>query len=249
MMGCLTKKFMIMNYQPLQYIYQPSGNASAYTLLLLHGTGGDERDVLPLAREFGTGINILSLRGNVQESGMPRFFKRLGMGVFDEQDLLFRTHELVAFVRELAVREKFDVEKVLALGYSNGANIAGSMLLLYPGFLAGAILYRPMQPFREMPGGELQASSYKLQEEEEAEGKKGAGGAAGTGSRRRMPVFMSNGTTDPTIRPADTARYVAMLRQAGLEITNHSLPAGHGLTRQDVQLSVDWYKTRFMNPA
>src|ERR1700748_1507759 len=118
-----------------QYIYQPVGNPAAYTLLLLHGTGGDETDLIPLAREFGQGFNVLSLRGNVSEGGMPRFFRRLGMGVFDEKDLTLRTHELVALVQALALKEHFDPSKVIALGYSNGANIAGSALLMYPGWL------------------------------------------------------------------------------------------------------------------
>ena len=209
-----------MNFQPLKYIYQSSGDATAYTLLLLHGTGGDERDLLPLAKEFGPGINILSLRGNVLEGGMPRFFKRLGMGVFDEQDLLFRTHELVAFVRELAVKEKFDAGKVIALGYSNGANIAGSTLILHPDFLAGAILYRPMQPFKIIGGGVI---------------------------NKNIPVFMSNGNADPTIDPADTQRYVDILQNTGFKVTNYNLPAGHGLTKKDVDLSVEWYEQRFTN--
>ena len=209
-----------MNEQPLKYIYQSSGNATANTLLLLHGTGGDERDLLPLAKEFGSGINILSLRGNVLEGGMPRFFKRLGMGVFDEQDLLFRTNELVAFVRELAVKENFDAGKIIALGYSNGANIAGSALILHPDFLAGAILYRAMQPFKIIGGGV---------------------------TNKNIPVFMSNGNTDPTINPADTQRYLEILQNAGFKVTNYTLPAGHGLTKKDVELSVEWYEQRFTN--
>lgn len=224
-----------MNFQPLKYIYQPSGNATANTLLLLHGTGGDEKDLLPLAREFGPGINILSLRGNVTEGGMPRFFKRLGMGVFDEQDLLFRTNELVAFVRELAVKEKFAAGKIIALGYSNGANIAGSTLILHPDFLAGAILYRPMQPFKIIGGGV----------NGQTEGAKRAAGAGKAGGA--VPVFMSNGNADPTIDPADTQRYVEILQNAGFTVTNYNLPAGHGLTKKDVELSIEWYEQRFTN--
>ncbi len=214
-----------MNYQPLKYIYKASRDATANTLLLLHGTGGDENDLLPIAGELGANFNILSLRGNVSEGGMPRFFRRLGMGVFDEQDLVFRTNEMVAFIKELAIREKFDAGKLIALGYSNGANIAGSTLLLYPDFLAGAILYRPMQPFAII--------------------------GAGVKTSKRIPVFMSNGTTDPTIDPAATRIYVGTLKNAGFDVTHHSLPTGHNLTRQDLQLSADWYKKEFitLNPA
>jgi phospholipase/carboxylesterase len=208
-----------MNYQPLKYIYKASGDATANTLLLLHGTGGDEKDLLPIAREFGDDLNVLSLRGNVSEGGMPRFFRRLGMGVFDEQDLVFRTNEMVAFIKELAVKEKFDAGKIIALGYSNGANIAGSTLLLHPDFLAGAILYRPMQPFKII--------------------------GAGVKTSKQVPVFMSNGAMDPTIDLAATRNYVEILKNAGFDVTHHSLPAGHNLTQQDLKLSVDWYNKLF----
>src|SRR5680860_678901 len=120
-----------MEFKPLNYIYIPSDTISDYTFLLLHGTGGNENDLVPLVDDFGGGVNILSLRGNVLENGMPRFFKRLEMGVFDEADLEFRTRELVHFVREIAVKEGFDIMKLIAIGYSNGANIAGSTLALY----------------------------------------------------------------------------------------------------------------------
>ena len=208
-----------MNYQPLKYIYQPSGIPDAYTLLLLHGTVGDENDLLPFANHFGDGINILSLRGNVSEAGMPRFFRRLGMGVFDEKDLKFRTEEMVAFIKQIAEQEKFNVEKVIALGYSNGANIAGSALLLYPDFFAGAILYRPMQP-------------YKVVDEN-------------IKNNNHTPIFMSNGQADPTIDPADTQKLIATLKDAGFDVTNHSLPIGHQLARHDIQLSVQWYNKNF----
>lgn len=202
-----------------KYIYQAAGKPAAYTLLLLHGTGGDETDLIPLAGEFGQGFNILSLRGNVSEGGMPRFFRRLGMGVFDEQDLTLRTHQLVAFIKELATKENFDASKVIALGYSNGANIAGSALLMYPGWLAGAILYRPMQPFKQI--------DQTIR------------------TPRPVPVFMSNGSADPTIRPQDTTAYVAALKNAGYDVSDHVLSAGHNLTQQDLRLSVDWLKINF----
>lgn len=226
-----------MEYQSLKYIYQPAGNdrpsagAPAYTLLLLHGTGGDENDLIPLAKEFGTGFNILSLRGNVSEGGMPRFFRRLGMGIFDEKDLAFRTHEMVTFIRGLAAREGFDPTRIIALGYSNGANIAGSALLLYPDFLAGAILYRPMQPFKDI-------AAFR------PEGAKGQEGPAAKTSRH-TPVFLSNGTADPTIQAAAAKAYASLLKDAGFDVSDHFLPAGHNLTQQDLQLSVGWFKNHF----
>lgn len=207
-----------MDFQPLKYIYKASANADAYTILLLHGTGGNENDLLPLAANFGTGYNILSVRGNVSENGMPRFFKRLGMGVFDEQDLDFRTDELVAFVKAAAVQEGFDSTKVIALGYSNGANIAGAALIKYPDFLAGAILYRPMQPFKTLKS---------------------------RGTEKPVPVFFSSGVADPTIEPSATPIYVLALEELGFKVAYHELPTGHNLTIDDVNLSAEWLEKNF----
>ena len=118
------------------------------TLLLLHGTGGDENDLIPIARMIDTaGASILSPRGKVLENGMPRFFRRLSEGVFDLEDLKFRTHELADFLQNASKLYKFNPEQTMAVGYSNGANIAASMLLLRPEALAGAILFRAMVPF------------------------------------------------------------------------------------------------------
>lgn len=207
-----------MDFQPLEYIYRPSGKPGSPTLLLLHGTGGNENDLLPLALQFGTDMNVLSLRGNVQEHGMPRFFKRLGMGIFDEKDLEFRTRELVHFLHTLAEKESFDVHNIIALGYSNGANIAGSMLLHYPGLLKGAILYRPMQPYQAWPE---------------------------IGEQHHTPVFVSNGLQDPTIQVADTRRYVQLMKDSGFDVSAYELPGGHHLSTDDLKLSVDWYRKYF----
>lgn len=209
-----------MQYQPLKYIYKPSSVKDAPTLLLLHGTGGDENDLLPLANYFGEELNILSLRGNVSEQGMPRFFKRLGMGIFDEDDLTFRTHEMIAFLKELAVHEGFDINKIIALGYSNGANIAGSALYLYPGFFAGAILYRPMQPFKALP--EINTT-------------------------QATRIFASNGLQDPTINPQATNAYIQHMKDAGWPVEHHHLNTGHNLTPEDLELSVIWYQRYFDN--
>jgi len=208
-----------MEFQPLTYIYKASGTPDAYTLLLLHGTGGDENDLLPLAANFGDTLNLLSVRGNVSENGMPRFFKRLGMGVFDEQDLDFRTDELVAFVKAAAVEKGFDSTKVVALGYSNGANIAGAALVKYPSFLAGAILYRPMQPFTAITVPAIKASN--------------------------VPVFFSSGKADPTIQQGTTPKYVNTLKQLGYNVAFHDLPTGHNLTREDLELSIEWFGNHF----
>src|SRR5262245_10680023 len=121
--------------------------AAGRTLLLLHGTGGNENDLLPVGRAVAPDSALLSPRGRVLEHGMPRFFRRLAEGVFDHEDLVARTHELADFVAESAKHYGFDEKRVVAVGFSNGANIAGAMMLLRPETLAGAILLRPMVPF------------------------------------------------------------------------------------------------------
>jgi len=205
-----------MEFQPLKYIYIPSGNKQASTLLLLHGTGGDENDLIPIAKDFGTDFNILSVRGNVSENGMPRFFERLGMGIFDEQDLHFRTDELVSFIKSISEEKGFDLTKIIALGYSNGANIAGAILTKYPHFLGGAILYRPMQPFKSLLPFRNDTNT---------------------------PIFISSGSHDNTVNPDDTTRYVAILKDSGFEVSHFVIKAMHGLTAEDLSLTNQWLNT------
>jgi phospholipase/carboxylesterase len=205
-------------FQPLTYIYQPAPNA-VRTLLLLHGTGGDERDLLPLAARFGSGFNVLSVRGNVQEGGMPRFFRRLGMGVFDEADVVFRTHELADFLAKAAAKEGFDAAQLIAVGYSNGANIAGGLLMLYPGLLAGAVLWRPMQPLvQDVPA---------------------------VVAPRPVPVYFAAGQQDLTVRPAATEAYATLLTNAGYDLTRRDAPAGHNLTQADLDGAIAWMAKNF----
>ncbi|NSL86482.1 alpha/beta hydrolase [Chitinophaga sp. Mgbs1] len=203
----------------MQYIYQPAANNDAYTLLLLHGTGGDEKDLLPLAPVLAKDFHVLSLRGNVSEHGMPRFFRRLGMGIFDEEDVHFRTHEMVHFIRQLAAEKGFDSNKTVAAGYSNGANIAGAVLMLYPELLAGAVLFRPMQP--------LQGIEDPFD------------------TSRQQPVFMSSGTQDGTVNAADTEAYATLLSASGFRVSAHHINTGHNLTQQDIDLAASWIKENF----
>lgn len=207
-----------MDFQPLKYIYKSSGNPKASTLLLLHGTGGSERDLIPLAKNFGNNFNILSVRGNVLEHGMPRFFRRLEIGVFDEEDLSFRTHELFSFIKEIASHEAFDISKLIALGYSNGANIAGSLLVLYPNFLKGAILFRPMLPYKEMPKFETNTERF---------------------------VFLSSGKLDQMVHVSEIENYKTILEKGGYQVELHRLEVGHNLTLEDIKLAVEWVKKNF----
>src|SRR3954468_1472320 len=132
----------------MKHIFQKGTNLAKPTFLLLHGTGGTESDLLPLAGMIDEEASVLSVRGNVLENGMPRFFRRLAEGIFDEEDLIFRTNELNAFLDEAAGKYKFDRQNIVAIGYSNGANIAASLLFHFKDALKGAILHHPMVPRR-----------------------------------------------------------------------------------------------------
>jgi phospholipase/carboxylesterase len=213
-----------MEYKPLKYIFVPAeaAPASAVTLLLLHGTGGDENDLLPTGRRFGRGVNLLSVRGNVTEQGMPRFFRRLAMGVFDEADVRFRSGELADFLMKQSVALSFDANRLVALGYSNGANIAGALLLLFPDLLAGAVLLRPMQPL---------------------------GDYEPVHTSRHSPVLLLSGEQDTLTTPADARRYAALLRSLGFQVSDRHLPLGHALSQLDFTLAQDWFNTRFAQPG
>jgi phospholipase/carboxylesterase len=179
-------------------------------LLLLHGTGGDENDLLPLGAELAPGAALLSPRGQVLENGMPRFFRRRAEGVFDVEDLELRTAALAEFLTQ--ARTAYGIAKPIAVGFSNGANIAWSLLLRHPDVLAGAVLIRAMMPFRPDVLGPLD----------------------------RVPVLLLSGSSDPMSPPAQREELAATLRAAGAELTHEIVPAGHGLTTQDVGLAAQW---------
>ena len=182
------------------------------TLLLLHGTGGDEHDLLALGGELAPGASLLSPRGNVLEGAMPRFFKRLAEGVFDLADLERRTRDLAAFVREAAESYDFDLDRITAVGFSNGANIAASVLLRDPGLLKRAVLFRAMVPFEPEQPPRLKGTS----------------------------VYIGAGRLDPIIPQANVERLAAILRDGGAAVTLDWQPAGHGLTKADVDNARDW---------
>ncbi len=188
------------------------GDGVINTLLLLHGTGGDENDLLPLGRMLDDGAALLSPRGKVLENGAPRFFRRLAEGVFDHEDLVNRTHELAEFVEAAASEYDLDPERIFAVGFSNGANIAASLLLLHPGLLAGAILLRPMVPFEPEVTPDL----------------------SGT------PVYLAAGSSDQIVPPEQTERLAELLREAGAEVTLDWQPGGHNIGRAEIDAAHDW---------
>jgi predicted esterase len=194
-----------------EHVFEPG--QSEWTLLLLHGTGGDEHDLVPLGRRLAPQAALLSPRGKVLEAGMPRFFRRLAVGQLDIPDLLKRTDELAQFVTAAAAAYDLDPDRVVALGFSNGANIAASLLLRHPTLLRGAALLRPMLPYGPEPGLQL----------------------AGT------DVLIAAGEGDPYSSPEQTARLAAVLREAGADVAVHVEPgAGHNLGQGDLATLSGW---------
>lgn len=169
-------------------------------LLLLHGTGGDEHDLLPLREHLAADAPVLSPRGEVLENGMPRFFRRVAEGVFDEDDLRVRVDELADFVVGIGVER--GVGPWTAVGFSNGANIASAMLFRRPEVLAGAVLLAAMVPFRDGPG-EVDLALKR--------------------------VAVSNGRRDPMATAEQTATLVAQLRGCGAEVVEFPHDGGHGI--------------------
>ena len=182
------------------------------TLLLLHGTGGDEEDLLPLGEFLDPEAHILSPRGNVREGGMARFFRRLRPGVFDEEDIRARAAELAGFVGGASEEYDLDRDSVWAVGFSNGANIAASLLLLRPEILAGAVLLRPMLPLEPEAQPELSG----------------------------VPVYVAAGTMDEMIPRESTKALVERLESAGAEVTVSWAEAGHRFAREELEAAKEW---------
>ncbi|WP_298951817.1 alpha/beta hydrolase [uncultured Methylobacterium sp.] len=190
--------------------FVPASRPGRPPLLLLHGTGGDESDLLGLGQAVAPGAALLSPRGPVSENGMPRFFRRLAEGVFDEDDIRARADQLAGFVAE--ARAQYDLPAPVAVGFSNGANIAAALLLLRPETLAGAVLLRAMRPLAVPPRPDL----------------------AG------RPVLMLSGSLDPIASDATATALAGDLSAAGAAVEHRRLPAGHGLSQADVALARAW---------
>lgn len=195
------------------YIPAPD-SARTDTLLLLHGTGGDEHDLMPLGHRLDPNANLLSPRGKVLENGMPRFFRRLAEGVFDVPDLIAQAQALSEFVTEAADVYGFDPVRVTAAGFSNGANIAAALLLLHPGVLHTAVLLHPMVPLVPEVLPDLTGTA----------------------------VFIGAGRRDPIASEEETERLAALLRESRAEVTVAWQPGGHALTREEADAAAAWLK-------
>lgn len=190
--------------------YEPAGAEGHTPLLLLHGTGGDENDLLPLGRILSPGAALLSPRGRVLENGMPRFFRRLGEGIFDHEDVRLQADALADFIA--AAQARCGMPAPIAVGFSNGANIAAAVLYRRPEVLAGAVLLRAMEPLEEAPAHPLNGK----------------------------PVLILSGNADTLTTPDNPARLAAALTAAGGQVEHRIVRASHGLTQNDVGLAKAW---------
>jgi phospholipase/carboxylesterase len=198
----------------LDFVHEFVPGSSKRTLLLLHGTGGNEHDLIPLGHELDPNSALLSPRGKILENGMPRFFRRLAEGVFDVEDLKQRTNELADFVAIAVKHYKLAAEQVVAVGYSNGANIAASMLLLRSEILRAAILFRAMVPLESKNLPDLSS----------------------------VRVWIGAGNQDSIIPTSETQRLVELFRGAGADVTIRFFNAGHGLTNSEIETAAQWLK-------
>lgn len=191
----------------------PSTNSdNDTTLVLLHGTGGNEEDLIPLGKFLAPEAALLGIRGKVTEGSAPRFFRRLAEGVFDEQDLIFRTHELAGFLEESVKEYSLNSKRLIAVGYSNGANIAASLLLLQPAILSAAVLFRAMVPLTPDSLPQLHGKQ----------------------------VLIHPGKHDPIIPPSNSEHLAKLLQEAGADVTVNWQNTGHGLINSDFELAASW---------
>jgi len=194
------------------HVFLPAEKPTSPTLVMLHGTGGDERDLLPLGRELWPGAALLGVRGKVLENGMPRFFRRFAEGVFDVEDLKSRTEELAQFIDTASERYKFSKKGLIAVGYSNGANIAASLILLHPHYLAAAVLFRAMVPFVPDIIRDF----------------------------RRLSVFIGAGRLDPIVPSGQVEELADIFESGGADVTVSWRQGGHELGEDDVVAAKTW---------
>lgn len=211
-----------VNDRNLGFIHQyvaGRSNGAGQNLLLLHGTGGDETSLTQIGELLAPGSALLSPRGKVLENGMPRFFRRIAEGVFDVEDLKFRTQELAGFVRNAAGVYEIDTSKLIAVGYSNGANIAASLMLMEPGLLRAAVLFRAMVPFEPEVLPNLAGTS----------------------------VYLGSGRSDTLVLPGDAARLAEIFRGADADVELRWMNGGHRLSADDVSEAGAWL-SRIVQP-
>lgn len=201
-----------MSTRSFQHFYRPATAPLPYSLLLLHGTGGDEHDLVPLADAIAPSAGLISPRGQVIENGSPRFFRRFAEGVLDVDDWRERSQALADFVASISAQHSISPSGLFAVGYSNGANIAQGLLLLRPEVLAGAILFRPMFITDDVPAKDLSG----------------------------RPILLLGGSHDPIVPPEDLSQIAQQFEKRGAHVTVKTVQASHGLVQADVVLAQEW---------
>jgi phospholipase/carboxylesterase len=193
--------------------FVPAENSvSGETLIVLHGTGGNENDLVGIGQAIAPGAVIVSPRGKVLENGAPRFFKRLAEGVFDPKEVRSRAEELARFIHAAIAKYDLDASRIYALGYSNGANIASTVMFIEPRLLQGAVLFRPMLVYEPAERGDLSGAS----------------------------VFISAGRMDPIVPVTSVERLAELFESSHAEVTLKWQLAGHNLVPSEVREAADW---------
>ena len=205
-----------MSTRSFQHFYRPATAPLPYSLLLLHGTGGDEHDMVPLGEAIAPSAGLISPRGQVIENGSPRFFRRFAEGVLDVDDWRERSQALADFAVSISAQHSISPSSLFAVGYSNGANIAQGLLLLRPEVLAGAILFRPMFITDDVPAKDLSG----------------------------RPILLLGGSHDPIIPPEDLSQIAQQFEKRGAHVTVKTVQASHGLVQADVVLAQEWLAKR-----
>ncbi len=204
-------------FQPAPHLTAEQTPAAATTVVLLHGTGANEYDLLELGHTIAPDANILSPRGKVLEQGMPRYFRRFPNGVFDQEDLAFRARELADFLGRAAAHYRFDPKQVVALGFSNGANIAAAMFLLQPTAFAGGLLFSPANPLDNPPTVDLTSKQ----------------------------IFIGSGRADQICPPVQAEQLGAKLQTLGAEVSIFWHDSGHTIVPSELRAAQGWYHGRW----
>lgn len=211
-----------MKNEAAGFTYEYIDKGGSRTLLLLHGTGGDERDLIPIGQTLDPKANLLSPRGQINEQGMPRFFKRIAEGIFDYADLSYRSAQLADFILEASNIHGFPSNTIVAVGYSNGANIALYLLASQPSILQGAILFRPMST--ALPRSIADISTKH--------------------------IFIASGAADQLIPYQDTEQLIKLVKDSGAVVSTHTSSHGHSLTKEDIDHARTWLLTlNTQNPS
>lgn len=192
--------------------YFKSGGVKQPVFILLHGTGGDEKSLLDLGFELDNKATLFGIKGNVVEQGMPRYFRRLAESVYDEDDLRARGEELHQFILDHSVNYGFDLDDVVLIGYSNGANIALHLMLNYSEMYQKGVLFHPMYPVSDIPKNDL--------------------------SHQR--ILLTSGLQDPIVPQSESKFVLDLLKEREAQVIHFETKSGHQLLWEEVQAAKEF---------